>query len=338
MTSIIALTTMTGGTNVTVRKAELQELGLEQGKFTVLSGNDMDGIRLNLAKTRGGVLPLPRSGGSVANTADLIARAGLDCGILALGGNDAFGKSIVDDGLNASMKMLLPLKDGAVTGYDFYLEDEEGVRTILLTHGANAQLGPKDIDETLIQNADLVILDGCLLICGPEPHAALAHCAQLAQKYKTPFVLTLGSIGIVNAFHDLFLQHAPRAQFVAGNREQTAALLGLDTTTSLEPLQETLFETEIDAIVTLDAEGVFARFGDQSFLTPTAKVNVVDSVGAGDNFLGAFIVAQQRGFSIQKSLEVGNFLAGHVIQYPSARLPLDIDIAELIRQVLPEPV
>jgi ribokinase len=333
MTSVVALCPVTGGINLITSHAELRQLGLIPGSFTILSVDRMEEIRLALENNRG-TLPDPRGGGGVANSADLIARAGVSCGIMGVGGDDTFGRAYVSNCERDSLEFLSELEDGAVTGYDFYLVDEDGVRTIILTHGANALLSPARIDIGAVQGAELLLLDGSALSFGPESEAAVSHCAKIAEQAGVPFVLTLASAGIVNSFRSFYETFAPKAQMVAGNLEQTAVLLGLKPEASLDEVRIELAKTAIDAIVTLDADGAFARFGDETFLLPTQAIEAVDSTGAGDAFLGAFLVAKKKGLAVRQALAVGNVVSGEVIQYDSARLPISVDVPELMQEAI----
>ena len=83
MTSVVALGAVTGGINLPVSDAELRELGLTPGSDSIISVARMEEIRLAL-KNSHGALPDPSSGGSVANTADLLARAGVSCGMMGV--------------------------------------------------------------------------------------------------------------------------------------------------------------------------------------------------------------------------------------------------------------
>ncbi len=87
MTSVVAISAVTVGINLTASHAELRELGLTPGGYTKISEDRMEELRLALENNRG-TLPDPRSGGSVANTADLLARAGVSCGMMGVGGDD----------------------------------------------------------------------------------------------------------------------------------------------------------------------------------------------------------------------------------------------------------
>ncbi|MCB8976953.1 MAG: hypothetical protein H6657_05945 [Ardenticatenaceae bacterium] len=333
MTSIVAVGPVTVGINLTSSRAELRALGLTPGSFSILSVARIEAIRLTLEKTRG-TLPEPRNGGSVGNTANLIARAGVSCGFMGVGGNDAFGRAFVANCASASLAFLSQLEEGAVTGYDFYLYDEAGERTIILTHGANALLSPDRIDSDAIQGAELVLLDGSVLSFGPESEAAMAHCAQVAEAANVPFVLTLASTRIVNNYRPFYDTFAPKAQLVAGNLEQTAVLLNLNPQATLDEVRAELAKTPIDALVTLDAAGAFARIGGEEFLMPTQEIEALDSTGAGDNFLGAFLVARRQGLSVRKALAVGNIVSGEVIQVDTARLPLSVAVPRLMQKAI----
>ena len=331
--SIVAVGAVTVGINLSASHAELRELGLTPGSSSTISVDRMEELRLTLENSRG-TLPEPRSGGSVANTADLIARAGVSCGMMGVGGNDAFGRAFVANCERASLQFLSELEDGAVTGYDFYFFDDEGRRTIVLTHGANSLLSPARIDLEAIQGSELVLLDGSALSFGPESEAAMSRCAQAAGAADIPFVLTLASTEIVGGYRAFYNTYAPKARMVAGNLEQAAVLLGVEPGASLNEVRIELAKSSINAVVTLDADGAFARFGDEEFLLPTQKIEAVDSTGAGDAFLAAFLVARKKGLSVDKALAAGNVVSGEVIQYQGARLPISLDVPRLMQEAM----
>lgn len=333
MSSVVALGAITGGINLHISNAELRELGLTPGSYVETSVERIEAVRLAL-EARHGPLPEPNSGGSVANTTDLLARAGVSCGFMGVGGNDPFGRVFVANFARASLEFLSELVSGAVTGYDFYLYSENGVRTIILTHGANALLSPARIDIEAIRRARLLLLDGAALDFGPDSGAAMLRCVQTAEAQGVPFVLTLANSEIVARHRTFFETFGPRAQLVAGNLEQVAVLMNLEPAASLDEVRAALARSAIDALVTLDADGVFARMGNEEFLQPTQRIEAVDSTGAGDNFLGAFLVARLKGLSVPRALAVGNVVAGKVVQYSGARLPVSLNVPELIQAAI----
>jgi sugar/nucleoside kinase (ribokinase family) len=319
--------------NLTASHAELHKFGLTPGGYSSISVARMEKLRLALENSRG-ALPAPRSGGSVANTADLLARAGVSCGMMGVGGNDTFGRAFVSNCERVSLEFLSKLEDGAVTGYDFCFFGDDGAQTTVLTHGANALLSPTRIDLGAVQGSELVLLDGFALSFGPESEAAVSLCAQTAEAAGVPFVLTLASTKIVDGYRAFYETFGPKAQMVVGNLEQAAKLVGLEPEASLDEVRIELAKTPIDAVITLDADGAFARFGEEEFLRPTQKIESIDSTGAGDAFLAAFLVARKKGLSVRKALAVGNIVSGEVIQYEGARLPLSLDAPRLMQEAM----
>jgi ribokinase len=330
MTSVVALGAITVGIDLPSSRAELRALGLIPGSNSIIPVERMQEIRFALGKQRG-TLPTPTSGGSVGNTANLLARAGISCGFMGVGGNDTFGKIFAANCERAELKFLSELEKGAVTGYDFYLYDEDGVRTIILTHGANALLSPARIDLEIIRGSDLVILDGSALSFGPESETAMLRCVQAAEAAEVPFVLALAGTEIVDGYRGFFDTFTPKAQMVAGNLEQAAVLVGLAPGSSIDEVSSELKKTPIDAVITLDAEGAYAQFGDEEYLMPAEKIEVLDPTGAGDNFLAAFLVARWQGLSVPRSLAVGNAVAGQV---HGAQLPVSLDVPGLMQAAI----
>jgi sugar/nucleoside kinase (ribokinase family) len=254
--------------------------------------------------------------------------------MMGVGGDDTFGRAFVANCASASLEFLSELVDGAVTGYDFYFYGDNGGRTIVLTHGANALLSPARLNLEAVQGSEHLLLEGSALSFGAESEAAMARCAEAAGEAGVPFVLTLAGTDIVAGYRAFYDTFGPKAQMVVGNLEQAAALMGVEPEASLDEVRIALARSPIDAVVTLDAGGAYAKFGDEEFLLPTRKIEALDSTGAGDAFLAAFLVARKKGLSVRKALAVGNIVAGEVIQYEGARLPLSVDVPGLMRQAI----
>lgn len=115
---------------------------------------------------------------------------------------------------------------------------------------------------------------------------------------------------------------------------RAAVLVGLSPYASLDEVRGRLAKTSIRAVITLDAEGAYARFGDDEFIMPARRIEVTDSTGAGDNFLAAFLVARGQGLSVPQALAVGNIVAGEVVQVHGAQLPINVDVPGLMQAAI----
>ncbi|WP_346835119.1 fructoselysine 6-kinase [Paenibacillus polymyxa] len=69
------------------------------------------------------------------------------------------------------------------------------------------------------------------------------------------------------------------------------------------------------AVATLGENGSLAYDGEQFFPHGVGKVNVVDTMGAGDSFIAGFIYGRLKGLSVESCLELGAITAGKTIGY-----------------------
>ncbi|MFF2908353.1 PfkB family carbohydrate kinase [Paenibacillus sp. NPDC057934] len=75
-------------------------------------------------------------------------------------------------------------------------------------------------------------------------------------------------------------------------------------------------------VVTLGGDGTLYYSRDEEGIAETEPVKVVDTIGAGDSHTGAFIAGLARGYSLQQACELGNVIAGKVVQQQGGRLQL----------------
>ncbi|NMC14500.1 MAG: ribokinase, partial [Chloroflexi bacterium] len=86
-------------------------------------------------------------------------------------------------------------------------------------------------------------------------------------------------------------------------------------------------------VVTLGGEGVaFCAPGEKIEYLPPHKVEVVDTVGAGDAFVGAYSVAVVEGKSFLEAVAWGNAAGALAVTKPGAQsaLPFRNDIIDMV--------
>ena len=66
-------------------------------------------------------------------------------------------------------------------------------------------------------------------------------------------------------------------------------------------------------IVTAGPQGAIIYDGNEMEKVPTQKANVVDTIGAGDSHIGAFIGGISKGLSVKESVKLANKVAGHIV-------------------------
>lgn len=66
-------------------------------------------------------------------------------------------------------------------------------------------------------------------------------------------------------------------------------------------------------IVTMGEKGVMCYDGKDIYTVPSSKAVVVDTIGAGDSHVGAFIGGQSQGMGIEDSLRLANKIAADIV-------------------------
>ncbi len=72
-------------------------------------------------------------------------------------------------------------------------------------------------------------------------------------------------------------------------------------------------------VITMGEKGSRAYTDGDEIYCPAFRVKVVDTTGAGDAFSAGFLYGYARGYSLEKCLKAGNFVAAYTIQYYGAR-------------------
>ena len=209
-------------------------------------------------------------GGKGANQAVAASRLGGDIAIVAAVGTDSeSGKlmeRLVDEGVNTSSSQAL---EGLTSGVALITVDTFGENTIAVHPGANGHLRLTDESRTLIERADVVLLQL------ETPIETVIEAATIA-----------GGIVILNAAPAMTLpdELIEQLDVLIVNEHEKAIALGSRGRTVV-PL----------VITTLGAEGAAVTTPRGSFVVPAPEVDVVDTTGAGDTFCGAFAEALDRG-------------------------------------------
>lgn len=203
-----------------------------------------------------------RPGGKGANQALAAARLGADVRMIGRTGTDAYAEVAVRNLRAAGVDLTLVTQAAGPTGLAMILVDDAGENQIALHPGANALL---DLDGVELGDGDAVI-------CQLEiPARAVAQAAR-----ATRGLFCLNAAPALPVPPDVLA----RADLVVVNETEHAAL---PPTSALVAL-------------TLGAHGaVLLRGGEQLAHAKAPAVTAVDTVGAGDTFVAAFVVGLVEG-------------------------------------------
>ena len=303
----------------------LAENGLAKGAMTLIDAERAVALYEKLGPA------VEASGGSAANTM---------VGIASLGGRAAYIGKVRDDQLGVVFQHDIrkagvhfetkPARGGVPTARCFVLITPDAQRTLQTYLGVSAELGPDDIDATLISRAAITYLEG-YLFDPPHAKAAFRKAASIAHGAGRKVALTLSDAFCVDRHREDFLDLITGAvDILFANEAEIMSLFRVHDFDSA--LQAVRGHCEIAAL-TRSAKGSVVVANDEVHIIdaePTAAV--VDTTGAGDLFAAGFLFGLTRGRDVAVAARIGAIAAGEVIGHVGARPQTALD--RLLMQTL----
>ena len=238
-----------------------------------------------------------RPGGSAATQAVWLARFGMSVDFVGrVGAADHAAETELLR--RAGVEPHLATDPSRETGRLIVIVDPTGERSFLTDRGANDALEAADIPDALIDRADHIHISGYSLFA-PSPREAVLRVMRRAAR---PVSVDPGSaeflreVGAAN-----FLGWTAGAAMLFPNSEEAAVLAGTD---DAEAQGERLARLYPLVVIKRGAAGCEARRGAERWRVLAPAAEVVDTTGAGDAFVAAFLAARLSGEAIEASLRL----------------------------------
>jgi ribokinase len=265
-------------------------------------------------------------GGKGANQAVSAARAGGKVKMIGRLGTDTFGETLItglkENGVDTTCVELTP---AAASGVALITLDREGQNTIVVASGANGLLSPQDILDyaPVFEGASVLILQ--LEI----PLATVAKAIALAKLYGVKVILNPAPA------RELPGSLLGQVDYLIPNEHELALLTGIQIISLAADALHSLGTGAV--IVTLGGNGVLVRSGEKTLRLPAHLIPVVDTVAAGDAFVGALAVALSEGKSLADAAAWGNAAGALAVTRAGAQpsLPWRSEIEEFLLEKQP---
>ncbi len=284
---------------------------------------------------RDSVLEL-HGGGTAANVAVALARLGVTTSFIGTVGEDGYGHWVIEDFKNEGVNTDCTYQvEGAFTSMVMALIYPDGERGLYVwpdTGGAHIKLKPSFIKPEMFDSAAWLHTTGLCLREEPVRTTQLkamelAHAAGLT--VSLDLNLRLESWGIDKSLKTVFDRAIELSQVVFGNGIEE--IIPFTEQTTIQAGAELLSANKRTVIARQGAEGVLVVGPDVDFLSPAFKVDVVDTLGAGDAFNGGYIAACLDGKDLREAANWGNAAAALKIGKSGARgLPSREDLENLL--------
>jgi ribokinase len=262
-------------------------------------------------------------GGKGANQAVAAARLGAITRMVGCVGDDDFGRQLLAnlraEGIDASATRTEP---SAPTGLALIAVDEAAENLIIVSPGANHHVGPSDVDAAIAANSDILVISA--EIPAEAITRALTHRGRTivnlapAPDNAPALVATVGG----------------NLDWLVVNESEAAAILGRQVTglaDSTQAAAELIRRGPRHAVVTAGAHGAALASAERPGNTQVIdgfRVRAVDTVGAGDTFVGALAVALAAGVPAPDAVRAAAAAGATAVTRPGAQagMPRPADI------------
>jgi sugar/nucleoside kinase (ribokinase family) len=256
-----------------------------------------------------------RPGGSAANAAAWLASAGAEVdfvGLVGEGDVERHSADLANVGVTPHLTAHPTLPTGAIV----VLVDGQN-RTMLTERGANADLGPDDVPDALLDAAALVHFSGYSVFPSRDLDA-FGRLLQRASARGVEVSVDPGSVGFLEDFGaERFLDVVAGASIFLPNLDEGRILTGLHDPEEIATALSVRFPV---VALTLGETGVVVAVrGEECVYQRANKVDILDSTGAGDAFSAGFLTSWLRTRDPQASADAGVALAARAVSTVGGR-------------------
>lgn len=258
------------------------------------------------------------SGGSAANTMAGLASLGGKPAYVGRVCNDQLGEIFAHDMVAHGIHFAVPpASGGPSTARCLILVTPDAQRTMNTYLGACVNLGPEDIEESLVQRGKITYLEGYLWD-RPKAKEAFIKAARIAAAAGRQVALSLSDSFCVarhrESFRELVARHV---DILFANEPEIKALYQTDSFE--EAASRVRGHTKLAAL-TRGERGSVLIAGDVCVEIQAARVDrVVDTTGAGDLYAAGVLYGITHGYSLEESGRRGSVAAAEVIGHYGAR-------------------
>ncbi len=299
--------------------------GLAKGAMTLVDAAAADALYQRMPAG------LESSGGSCGNTM---------AGFAVLGGRGAYIGKVADDQFGSVFRHDMralgchfdtpPSNDGYSTGRCLVLVTPDAQRTMCTHLGAACMLAPGDLDESLLQSAKVVYMEG-YLFDQPPAQEAFIKAAEITHAAGGEVSVTLSDGFCVDrhrgAFRRLVEDHI---DILFANEVEICSLYQVEDFD--DALQQVRGHCRV-ACLTRSEKGAVVLSGDEVHIVDAEPVGaVLDTTGAGDQFAAGFLYGYTQGRDLHSCGQIGAIAAAEVIQHYGARP--EADLRALVTQKL----
>ncbi len=245
--------------------------------------------------------------GGSGNLAAAISSLGGKSAFVGKAGRDYYGRSYQEDLATLHVANGLEFDSVASTGLAISLVEPGGRRTMLVCRGANDRLTLGEVNRNLrkLLPAQFVYMSGYSLANSPQREAML-RAASTGRRRGSKTVFDPGSSNLIQDNPAVFKTAVEMCDILCSNLQEAK---GLAKGKAVREYMSLLSRSGKTVIVKLGWRGCLVANDGNTRRIPGVPARSVDTTGAGDAFLGAFLYCLSRGYTLGVSASFGNWFA-----------------------------
>lgn len=295
-----------------VSDEEISQLGFEKGTMTLVDSLKQH----NILKQLGNRTNYKSSGGSAANTMIAYSSFGGKTAYKTMLGNDDLGKFYSKEFYNLGIILDAKFSNVENTGICFVLISPDSERTLVTSLGATALHGVEHIDDSLIQRAEWLYVEG-YKFSEQSGFNALKHSINVAKKFETKISLTLSDKFIVDIFNDKVLEVIDDVDLIFCNNLEAKTFTKTNTDNEAFDYLSSKYK---NIAMTLGDKGSLIKWNNTVYEIPSYEIKPIDTTGAGDMFAAGFLYGIINWENPTQSGHLGSYAASKVVGQYGARL------------------
>lgn len=267
-------------------------------------------------------------GGKGANQAYAAAQLGSNVAMISKVGSDMLGREYLkhfkESGIDVSGVSVGKKGNGVAPCFI-----QGDMNSIIIVQGANSELTPEALEDyrDIIKNSKLIVLQQEISL--ETDYRAI----EMAHEYGVPVMLNPAP-----ANDHIDIKHVAMCEFYSPNETELGRLTKMpyDTIDQIKAAAHKLVDLGVkNVIVTIGSRGALWVSKDEEQLIPSYKVDAVDSIGAGDSFVGAFCHYYTDGEDIMTALKHANAYAAVTVTRPGSQTsyPTAAELPELQKKL-----
>ncbi len=237
------------------------------------------------------------SGGCALNTAITMGILGVNVGAIGKIGSETFGDFLISDmkkhGVNPEGVRSVPSHS---TSSAIVLASSEGERSFLYCPGANEELTIDDVDFRLIEKCKILHVGGAMKLLNLDLAGVLEKAKGLSVTTSLdtdwdPSGRWLEILEPCLGYVDIFTPSIDEAKEIFGTEKP-------------EEIADAALSYGIKIVaVKMGKAGCYVKTNEEEHRVPAFEVDVVDSTGAGDAFVGGLLAGIVKGWNLHKAGE-----------------------------------